>query len=92
LREIHAHSKRLFRKKSASAITLDYLGLPWIALDYLGLPWITLDYLGLPWITLDSAESGLAVFRFQVSGFRFQVSGFRFQVSAFLESHPPPLP
>jgi hypothetical protein len=27
-----------FRKKSASAITLDYLGLPWITLDLPGFP------------------------------------------------------
>jgi hypothetical protein len=31
LREIHARSKRPSRKKSASAITLDYLGLPLIS-------------------------------------------------------------
>jgi hypothetical protein len=34
LREIHARSKCPFRTKSASAITSDYLGLPWITLDF----------------------------------------------------------
>jgi hypothetical protein len=77
LREIHARSKRPFSQKIASAITLDYLGLPWITLDYLGLPWITLDYLGLPWITLDSVVSVAPI-----SAFSFQLSGFSSQPSA----------